>query len=72
MNRWQGTMRAERAGLIYCAEPLFASLLALFLPGWMSHLWQIDYPNEIATVHLIAGGGLITIANLLALERSRG
>jgi len=47
-------------------------LLALFLPGWMSHLWQIDYPNEIATVHLIAGGGLITIANLLALERSRG
>jgi drug/metabolite transporter (DMT)-like permease len=72
MNRWQGTMRAERAGLIYCAEPLFASLFALFLPGWMSHLWQIDYPNEIATVHLIAGGGLITIANLLALERSRG
>jgi drug/metabolite transporter (DMT)-like permease len=71
MNRWQRSMRPERAGLIYCAEPLFASLFALFLPGWMSRAWDIGYPNEAATVHLIVGGGLITLANLLALERAR-
>jgi drug/metabolite transporter (DMT)-like permease len=71
MNRWQATMRPERAGLIYCAEPMFASLFALFLPGWISGWWGIAYANEMATLHLIAGGGLITLANLLALERAR-
>jgi drug/metabolite transporter (DMT)-like permease len=69
MNRWQRTMSATQAGLIYCAEPIFASVFALFLPAWMSALWQFDYPNEIATLQLILGGGLITLANVIALER---
>ena len=71
MNRWQRAMSPTQAGLIYCAEPVFASVFALFLPGWMSGLWNLDYPNEVATLHLIVGGGLITLANVIALERAR-
>lgn len=65
MNRWQPLITTTEAGLIYCAEPLFASLMALFLPGLMSAWAGIDYPNESLTWHLLAGGGLITAANVL-------
>jgi drug/metabolite transporter (DMT)-like permease len=36
MNRWQRVVTATEAGLVYCGEPVFVSLLALFLPGWLS------------------------------------
>lgn len=65
MNYWQRHVTATEAGLIYCMEPVFASLSALFLPVWFSHLAGIDYLNETLTWHLLAGGGLITVANLL-------
>jgi hypothetical protein len=65
MNYWQPQIDSTRAGVIYCAEPLVASLLALFLPAWISRMAHIDYPNEIATVSLLVGGGLITAANVL-------
>jgi drug/metabolite transporter (DMT)-like permease len=65
MNTWQPKITATEAGLIYCIEPIFGSVMALFLPALFS-LWAgINYPNEHATIHLLVGGGLITVANIL-------
>jgi drug/metabolite transporter (DMT)-like permease len=65
MNVWQPFVTATQAGLIYCAEPIFASMYAFFLPGWISKWTGIDYPNEVAGLALLWGGGLITCANVL-------
>lgn len=65
MNRFQPRISATEAGLIYCIEPLFASVLALFLPALFSRWGGFDYPNEHLTWHLLVGGGLITAANVL-------
>jgi drug/metabolite transporter (DMT)-like permease len=65
MNVWQPKITATEAGLIYCVEPVFASLLALFLPAWFSAWYAIDYPSELASTNLLVGGGLITAANVL-------
>lgn len=65
MNRWQPFVSSTEAGLIYCLEPVLASLLALFLPLWISHWAALDYPNESLTFRLLLGGGLITAANAL-------
>lgn len=66
---WQPKVTATEAGLIYCFEPVFAALLALFLPGLISRWVGIDYPNEHATLSLLIGGGLITLANVLVHVR---
>ncbi len=65
MNAWQPKITATEAGLLYCVEPVFASLMALCLPAWFSAWGGFDYPNEIATRSLLLGGGLITLANIL-------
>lgn len=65
MNTWQPKITATEAGLIYCIEPIFASILALFLPALLSVWGGFDYPNEQLTWHLLVGGGLITLANVL-------
>jgi drug/metabolite transporter (DMT)-like permease len=65
MNAWQPKITATEAGLIYCVEPIFASLMALFLPAWFSAWAGIAYANEHATAALLVGGGLITLANVL-------
>lgn len=65
MNRWQPKITATEAGLIYCVEPIFASLLAVFLPAWFSAWAAIDYANERLTWTLLVGGGLVTVANVL-------
>jgi drug/metabolite transporter (DMT)-like permease len=65
MNAWQPRVGATQAGLIYCAEPVFASLVSLVLPGWWSRLAGIAYPNETLGPSLLIGGGLITVANVL-------
>ncbi len=65
MNTWQPRITATEAGVIYCLEPVFASVLALFLPGWFSTWAGFFYPNENVTAHLLIGGGLITAANVL-------
>ena len=67
MNHWQPHVEATRAGLIYCAEPVFASLFALFVPALFSQLANVNYPNESITGNLLIGGGLITSANVLIL-----
>jgi drug/metabolite transporter (DMT)-like permease len=63
MNKWQPKITATEAGLIYCLEPVFASIMALFLPAMFSHVGGFDYANETVTWHLLVGGGLITLAN---------
>jgi drug/metabolite transporter (DMT)-like permease len=66
MNRWQPHMDATTAGIIYCAEPLYATVFALFLPGILAcALGLSGVANETMTPHLILGGSLITVANLL-------
>jgi drug/metabolite transporter (DMT)-like permease len=65
MNTFQPRITATEAGLIYCVEPVFGSMLALFLPALFSAWASINYPNEVATPHLLLGGGLITAANVL-------
>lgn len=65
MNAWQPFVTATQAGLIYCAEPIFASLYAFFLPGWISRMAGLDYRNEEPGLALLWGGGLITCANVL-------
>ncbi|MEN9634446.1 MAG: hypothetical protein RL077_2850 [Verrucomicrobiota bacterium] len=64
MNRWQPKITTIEAGLIYCVEPIFGSLLALFLPALFSAGMGIAYANEDATWRLLVGGGVITLANI--------
>jgi drug/metabolite transporter (DMT)-like permease len=71
MNYWQPFIPAEEAGLVYAAEPVAASLFALFLPAWLSAFSGISYPNEQVTRRLVVGGGLISAANLLLQTRRR-
>ena len=70
MNHWQPYISTTRAGLIYCAEPVFTSAFALFLPGWFSNLAGIEYADERMTSRLLLGGALITAANILILIRA--
>jgi len=65
MNAFQPRITATEAGLLYCSEPVFTAMLALFVPAWFSRWGDIDYANEAATVSLLLGGGLITVANIL-------
>lgn len=69
MNAWQPKITATEAGLIYCLEPIFGSVMALFLPAMFSVWAVIGYANELATWNLLAGGGLITLANVLIQAR---
>ncbi|MCZ7634738.1 MAG: hypothetical protein M5U12_00885 [Verrucomicrobia bacterium] len=50
-------MSATQAGLIYCAEPVFTSLLVLFLPAGLARLAGVPYENELVTGRLVVGGG---------------
>ncbi len=65
MNFWQPDIRPTHAGLIYCVEPVMASIYALCLPEWLSKLGGFNYPNEQLTPDLWIGGALITVANVL-------
>ena len=65
MNRWQPHVTATEGGLIYCMEPVFTSIYALFLPAWFAAWTGVPYANETITAALLIGGGLITAANIL-------
>jgi len=65
MNTWQPKITAIEAGLIYCVEPIFGTVMAWYLPALFSVWAAINYPNESATWTLFIGGGLITAANIL-------
>ena len=66
MNRWQPHVDPTTAGIIYCAEPLFATVFALFLPQLLATALGLGgIADESLTPHLLIGGTLITLANLL-------
>jgi drug/metabolite transporter (DMT)-like permease len=65
MNHWQPHIDATTAGIVYCSEPLFATAFALFMPAPLGRFLGVPYANESFTGHLLAGGGLITVANIL-------
>jgi drug/metabolite transporter (DMT)-like permease len=71
MNHFQKYVGATEAGLIYCAEPIFASLLALFVPGILAGWMGAPYANETPTTELIVGGSLITAANVWVQVRKK-
>jgi drug/metabolite transporter (DMT)-like permease len=70
MNKWQPKISPTQAALIYCVEPLFASIFVLFLPALFSVWAGINYSNEVATWSLVLGGGLITVANVMVQIKS--
>lgn len=69
MNRFQPTISAVEAAILYTLEPVFASTFAMFLPAMLAAGCGIDYANETVNFPLCAGGALIVAANLLALRR---
>jgi drug/metabolite transporter (DMT)-like permease len=71
MNAWQRCVSATEAGLIYCLEPVIATLLSGFLPGWISRFAAVSYPNEILTWTLLVGGALIVSATVLVATERR-
>lgn len=71
MNAWQRCVSATEAGLIYCIEPVIATVLSSFLPGWISHLAGVSYMNETLTWTLFAGGTLIVAATVLVATERR-
>jgi drug/metabolite transporter (DMT)-like permease len=64
MNRYQPEVSASEAGIIYGAEPLFASVFALFLPALFAHWAGVEYANEQLTLRLLIGGSLVIAANV--------
>jgi drug/metabolite transporter (DMT)-like permease len=69
MNKWQPLVPATEASIIYGAEPVIASFLALFLPGIISKWTRIDYQDESITWEMIVGGALILGANIFLQVR---
>jgi len=70
MNRYQPHVSASEAGVIYGAEPVLASVLALFLPAILSSLAGIVYDNERLTLRLLLGALLVTFAAILVRGRA--
>jgi len=70
MNRYQRHVSYSEAGVIYGAEPVLASLLALFLPAVLSPIAGIRYDNENLSLRLFVGAVLVTAAALLLRART--
>ncbi len=71
MNAWQRYVSATEAGLIYCLEPVVATVLSSFLPGLISAHAGISYFNETLKWTLFVGGFLIVVATLLVATEKR-
>ncbi len=67
MNKYQTDLTGTQAAVIYTTEPVFVTLVAMFMPGMISLLGVIAYENETLAVEQVVGGGLILLANVLAL-----
>lgn len=65
MNRYQRHVSASEAGVIYGAEPVLASVLALFLPALLTPIAGVFYENESISVRLALGATLVTAAPFL-------
>jgi drug/metabolite transporter (DMT)-like permease len=71
MNQWQRWVTATEAGLIYCLEPVIATILCAFLPGLISRVADVVYANESLGWNLLAGGALIVGATVLVATERR-
>jgi len=71
MNRFQPRVSASAAGVIYCFEPVFALILATFLPEILLGDSRL-YSNESITNAVLIGGSLILAANLLIQQSKSG
>ncbi len=67
MNSYQHHVTASQAGVIYTLEPVFAATAAMSLPGGLSWITGLSYPNEQLVIAMLVGGGLIVTANLISL-----
>jgi drug/metabolite transporter (DMT)-like permease len=72
MTQWQRHVSPVQAGLIYATEPVFATLWALFLPGWFSRLSGISYANESLGLSFVGGALAILCANALIILQNPG
>lgn len=70
MNRYQRYVSSAEAGVIYGAEPVLASCLALFCPEWLAPIAHAPYANEHLSLRLLLGGILVLFANFLLQTRS--
>lgn len=68
-NHWQPKVTATQAGLLYCTEPVFTSVVCLFVPGWISRATGLSYPDESLNTRLVLGGACILAANVWILLR---
>ena len=71
MNTWQRFISSTEAGLIYSLEPVIATVLAAFLPGFISRFAGVDYPNETLHWSLLLGGSMIVAATILSATEHR-
>lgn len=67
MNKYQPSLSAGEAAVVYTMEPLFASFWAMILPVWLSYWCLVAYRNESFSLTLLIGGALVLVANVLAL-----
>lgn len=69
MNHWQRHISAVQAGLLYALEPLFTSVVALFLPAVIGNWIGQEVANESLRSSLVGGGLLIMLA-VVIVQRS--
>lgn len=65
MVNWQPNVTATEAGIVYCLEPVWASILSLILPAALASWAAVNYVNEQLTFAMLLGGGLILTASVL-------
>ena len=65
MVKWQPAVSATEAGIVYCLEPVWASIASLMLPALLSRFAGVSYGNEQLTFAMLLGGGLILTASVL-------
>jgi drug/metabolite transporter (DMT)-like permease len=65
LNHWQRRITATAAGVLYSFGPFIATLAEVCLPAVISRGTGITYANQPLTLTLVAGGGFITLANVI-------
>jgi drug/metabolite transporter (DMT)-like permease len=67
MAHWQPKISATHAGLIYCVEPIWASIFAVYIPLFLAPWLGVHYPAEFFTSNLLWGAILMTVAQILII-----
>jgi len=69
MASFQPKISATHAGLIYCFEPIWASLFAVLFPLFLAPWLGIYYPPDFLSVDLIWGAILMLVAQVLIIVK---